>query len=281
MDVNASGTTGSVSSADGTTIGYRRLGSGGPPVVLVHGGMETAGSHLQLAEELAGEFTVYLPDRRGRGASGPHGAGYRLRKEVEDLDALLAATGAEAVFGLSSGAIICLQAALELPAVRKVAIYEPPLSINGLLATDWLPRFDREIEAGDHAEALVIATKETRQFGHVLPGPLLKLVSRLLLGDMLRLVRTFHHDMELVIETKDQWRRYADVRADVLLMGGGRSPAYLKTALDELERVLPEARRVEFAKLNHGGSGNRNRGGNPPLVAGELRGFFASPPRAV
>ncbi len=64
------------------------------------------------------------------------------------------------------------------------------------------------------------------------------------------------------------------------LLRGGRSPAYLKTALDVLERVLPHAERVEFPKLNHGGSGNRNRGGDPPLVAGTLRDFFALPPRA-
>ncbi|MFI6818957.1 alpha/beta fold hydrolase [Nonomuraea sp. NPDC050328] len=238
--------------------------------------METAESHVQLAEELSGEFTVYLPDRRGRGASGPHGAGYRLRKEVEDLEALITATDAHALFGLSSGAIICLQAALELPTVRKVAIYEPPLSINGSLATDWLPRFDREIEAGNLAEALVIATKATQMFGHALPGWLLKPLVRLMLGDMLRLVPTFHYDVELLIETTDQAQRFAGIEADVLLMGGGRSPAYLKTALDELERLLPDAQRVEFATLNHGGSGNRNRGGNPPLVARELRRFFAS-----
>ncbi|MEU4575135.1 alpha/beta hydrolase [Nonomuraea sp. NPDC023979] len=278
MDVNTSGTTGSVSSSDGTTIGYQRLGSG-PPIVLVHGGMESAGSHVQLAEELAGEFTVYLPDRRGRGLSGPHGADYGLRREVEDLEALLAATGAKALFGLSSGAIICLQAALDLPTVRKVAVYEPPLSINGSLATDWLPRFDREIEAGDHAEALVIATKETQLFRHAPPGWLLKPIVRLMLGDMLRLVPTFHYDAQLIIETTDQWRRFAGIKADVLLMGGGKSPAYLKGALDELKRVLPDAERVEFAKLNHGGSGNRNRGGNPPLVARELHRFFTSPPR--
>ncbi|MEU4579693.1 hypothetical protein [Nonomuraea sp. NPDC023979] len=45
--------------------------------------------------------------------------------------------------------------------------------------------------------------------------------------------------------------------------------------------MLPDAERVEFAKLNHGGSGNRNRGGNPPLVARELHRFFTSAPQAT
>ncbi len=44
---------------------------------------------MQLAEAMAGSFTVYLPDRRGRGLSGPYGAGYSMQREVEDLDALL------------------------------------------------------------------------------------------------------------------------------------------------------------------------------------------------
>src|SRR5258708_5303263 len=77
---------GSVPSQDGTAIGYRQLGHG-PGVVLVHGAMESAQSHLQLAEALADAFTVYLPDRRGRGRSGPYGNDYGIQKEVEDLDA--------------------------------------------------------------------------------------------------------------------------------------------------------------------------------------------------
>jgi pimeloyl-ACP methyl ester carboxylesterase len=119
-------TTSSVTSQDGTTIGYRQLGHG-PAVVLLHGAMESAQSHMQLAEALAATFTVYLPDRRGRGLSGPYGKDYSIRKNVEDMDALLTKTGAHYVFGVSSGAIIWLQAALTLPAIHKAAIFEPPL----------------------------------------------------------------------------------------------------------------------------------------------------------
>src|SRR5215469_3924968 len=64
-------TTGSVTSTDGTPIGYLRAGHG-PAVVVLHGSNESARSHAQLALALADSFTVYLPDRRGRGLSGPH-----------------------------------------------------------------------------------------------------------------------------------------------------------------------------------------------------------------
>src|SRR5215207_5748398 len=87
-------TTCYVTSKDGTTIGYRQLGHG-PAVVLLHGAMESAQSHMQLAEALADIFTVYLPDRRGRGLSGPYPpAGYGVQQEVDDLAALLAHTSA-------------------------------------------------------------------------------------------------------------------------------------------------------------------------------------------
>src|SRR6202165_1170373 len=94
-------TTASVASKDGTTIGYHRLGCG-PGVVLLHGAMESGLSHLQLAEQLAAGFTVYLPDRRGRGLSGPFGGGYSIQKEVDDLSALLSETGTGQVLGVSS-----------------------------------------------------------------------------------------------------------------------------------------------------------------------------------
>ena len=59
---------GSVVSRDGTRIGYLRVGRG-PAVVLLHGSSESARSHTQLAVALADAFTIYLPDRRGRGLS--------------------------------------------------------------------------------------------------------------------------------------------------------------------------------------------------------------------
>jgi len=36
-------------------------------VVLLHGAALSAHNHMQLAEALAGAFTVYVPDRRGHG----------------------------------------------------------------------------------------------------------------------------------------------------------------------------------------------------------------------
>jgi len=96
-------TTDAVASSDSTRISYRRFGRG-PGVVLIHGGMSSAHNHLELALALADAFSVYVPDRRGRCASGSFGDGYSIQKEVEDLDAVLTKTGAQNVFGVSVSA---------------------------------------------------------------------------------------------------------------------------------------------------------------------------------
>ena len=126
--------TAAVTSADGTTIGYRSFGAG-PPLLVLHGAMQSALSHRDLAGALADRFTVVLPDRRGRGASGPFGADWSLDREVEDVAALLAGTGARLAFGVSSGAIILLEAALT-GAFDRLALFEPALVVGGSVPTD-------------------------------------------------------------------------------------------------------------------------------------------------
>jgi pimeloyl-ACP methyl ester carboxylesterase len=287
-------TTGSVTSQDGTTIGYRQLGHG-PGVVMLHGAMESAQSHMQLAEALADTFTIYLPDRRGRGLSGPYGKDYSIQKDVEDMDALLTKTGAHYVFGVSSGGLICLQAALTLPAIHKAALYEPMLLMNGSVPTAFVTRYDKEMAQGKVASALVTGMKGS-QMGppvfNAIPRWLLEMLTKMMMasedkkarGDdvtMRMLAPTLHYDFQLVIESEGALESFRAIRAEVLLLGGSTSPAFLKVALDALEKVFPHAKRIEFPGLGHGGSGNTNsntnRGGQPERVAQELRRFFAEP----
>ncbi len=97
---------------------------------------------------------------------------------------------------------------------------------------------------------------------------------------MRMLAPTLHYDFQLVDETAETLENFRAVRAEVLLLGGSKSQAYLKVALDALEKVLPHVKRIEFPGLDHGGSSdpsNTNRGGKPELVAQELRRFFAEP----
>jgi pimeloyl-ACP methyl ester carboxylesterase len=82
--------------------GYRRVGAG-PAVVLLHGAGQSPVNLMRLARALSGSFTVYVPDRRGRGTSGPYGGFRGLGTEIEDLSAPLDACGATRLFGLSGG----------------------------------------------------------------------------------------------------------------------------------------------------------------------------------
>ncbi|MEV1172748.1 alpha/beta hydrolase [Nonomuraea sp. NPDC049784] len=277
-----------VTSKDGTTISYRRLGSG-PGLVLLHGAMQTGHSNIELAQALAGDFTCYVPDRRGRGRSGPYGLDYGVEREVEDLDALLDATGAPYAMGVSSGAIIALRTALLRPALRKAVLFEPPLDLGGTYPADWLPRFDREIAAGRIPAALVTGMRATRlgpPFLNVMPRALLELLIARMLKSQDKtaddgeptfgeLAPTLHYDAQVVAETAGDLDAYRSVRAEVLLLGGTRSPAHLRSALTALERVLPRARRVALKGLDHSATSNAAHRGHPERVAPEIRRFLA------
>jgi pimeloyl-ACP methyl ester carboxylesterase len=288
--LQASETTGHVISRDGTRIGYRRLGQG-PGLVLLHGSMESARSHTQLAEALADLFTVYLPDRRGRGLSGPYGPDDGIRQEVEDLDALLTETGAHNVFGVSASGLVALEAARTLPAVHKIAVYEPALLMDGSRLTAWLPRYDKEMAKGKVAAAMVTSMKGLKlgpPVMSVMPTWLLASLTDMLLKSedkkaapddvtMRKLAPTLHYEGGLLAEMTGTLDTFGTVGAEVLLLGGSKGLPYLKPSLDALERVLPHARRVEFAGLDHGGSSDvspSNSGGKPEVVAPELRRFF-------
>ncbi len=159
---------GEVTSRDGTTIAHRRYGSRGAGVIMVHGGAQAAQNLHRLAEALADEFIVYVVDRRGRGRSGPAGDHYGLATERADLEALIEHTDAVYLFGLSSGGIIVLSTALATPSVRRLAVYEPPLSVNHSTPIGWLPRYEQELARGDLGAAAVTAMRGTRTAGFAL-----------------------------------------------------------------------------------------------------------------
>ena len=288
-------TAGSVTSPDGTTIGYLRTGRG-PAVVVLHGSNESARSHLRLALALADEFTVYLPDRRGRGLSGPHRPGHSLRTEVEDLQAVVAHSGAQKVFGVSVSALIALKAAGITPAIGQVAVYEPALLMDTSgRYTSWVRRFDQEMTRGQTADALITSIR-----GLDLAPPAFRVLPRRLLVaatdaamrkedahaapgtvTMRQLAPSLRYEPLLLAEMAGTIASFADVPADVLLMGGDmKRPAFIRPAFEALAQILPRVRCAVFPGLDHGGSsdpGPANRGGKPEAVAPAIGSFFAQP----
>jgi pimeloyl-ACP methyl ester carboxylesterase len=128
-----------VTSADGTTIVYESYGSG-TAVILVPAAMNDVAVLRPLAEALAARGVRGVTyDRRGRGASTDAAAAGDLTpvagavdRELDDLDALLAAVGGRAaVFGYSSGAHLALLGTLRNPGLVALAMFEPPFAFEG------------------------------------------------------------------------------------------------------------------------------------------------------
>src|SRR5688572_2290929 len=118
-----------VTSQDGTTIAFDRMGEG-PPVILVCGGSTDRLSNAPLASLLAPHLTVINYDRRGRGDSGDTPP-YAVEREVEDIDALIAeAGGSTFLYGTSSGAVLALEAAASGLSISKLALWEPPFVLD-------------------------------------------------------------------------------------------------------------------------------------------------------
>ncbi len=128
-----------VISKDGTEIAYETKGSG-KAVILVDGAMcyRNFGPMGHLSELLAPNFKVYIYDRRGRGES-TNSKPFAVEREVEDLDALIRAAGGSVyLYGISSGACLALEAAVQLgDKIKKLALYEPPYNSDPTDVKDW------------------------------------------------------------------------------------------------------------------------------------------------
>ena len=274
---------GSVVSHDGTRIGYLRQGSG-PGVVLVQGAMADVHAYRDLAAALATSFTVISAERRGRGLSPrPYDRGHSIDRDVEDIDAIMAATGARSVFGLSSGAVITLEAARTLDRVERAVAYEPPFYEDGIDRAG-IARLHSEIERGDLASALLdslLTARTAPTFLQRAPRGLARALARIVLTvdatrpgpatalrDLLPGVRYDFHDVASVDGRIDT---FASITQPVLLLSGTKSPAFLRSAVRTLHELLPQARHHEFVGLGHDGPQND---GDPVAVARIVHDFL-------
>ena len=129
-----------VFSKDGTRIAYDLSGQG-PTVILVDGALQYRAfdqGMAQLAELLSPHFTVIHYDRRGRGDSTDTQP-YAVEREIEDIEALVDASGGTAsLYGISSGAALAMEAAIALDGkIRKLAMYEAPYNDDDVARRRW------------------------------------------------------------------------------------------------------------------------------------------------
>nr|WP_235733530.1 alpha/beta hydrolase [Mycobacteroides chelonae] len=122
-----------VASSDGVRLSLTVSGEG-PPLVMVHGAMDSGATWSDVATELQRDFTCFLIDRRGHGAS-TDAAEHSLAREADDVIAVAAEAGPDAVIlGHSFGAVVVLEALRRGLDVAAVVLYEPPLPVSESVA---------------------------------------------------------------------------------------------------------------------------------------------------
>jgi pimeloyl-ACP methyl ester carboxylesterase len=242
-------------SYDGTAIAYERSGEG-PPLILVDGALchRAFGPSRPLAAELADRFTVYTYDRRGRGESGDT-APYAVEREVEDLEAVIAAAGGSAhVYGISSGAVLALEAAHRGAAIDSLALYEPPFIVDDSrppLPADYPARLEQLIAAGRRGDAVRLFM---RQVG--MPAALVALMRFMPPWRKLKAVApTLRNDAAVMGATQagqplpaDRW---SHASVPTLVVTGGKSEPWMHRGNEQLADLLPNAERRVLDGQNH------------------------------
>ncbi|WP_336210886.1 alpha/beta fold hydrolase [Nonomuraea sp. LPB2021202275-12-8] len=263
--------TRTVTSKDGTTIAYERIGQG-PPVILVDGAMcyRASGPNGPLAKELADSFTVYTYDRRGRGESGDT-APFAPEREIEDLAALIGEAGAPVfLYGISSGAGLALAAVESGLPVSRLAVYEPPFVVDGTrppIPGDYTERIEAFLAAGQPGKAIGYFMRK----GVNLPAPIVAMM-RFMPGwsGMKEVARTLPYDAAFVTDFEHgkplpdgQWD---SIKVPTLAVDGGKSPAWIRNGVKDLARVLPNAEHRTLDGQTHMVK--------PQALAPVLKGFF-------
>lgn len=263
-----------VTSKDGTKIAYDKSGQG-PALILVGGAFSYRKfpGLVKLAARLSDRYTVYNYDRRGRGDSGNR-MPYSIEREIEDLQALIDVSGGRAyVWGLSSGAVLALQAAAIGADIAKLALHEPPFIVN---AADRRPPEDfighvTELVAGNRRAA---AIKYFMTQGMGAPSFVVGMM-RIIPGvwsNLMAVAHTLPYDAALLDGftagkplPADLW---STIQIPTLVLEGTESPASLRRAAQAVAAVLPLAQLVSKKELGH------TKKLDAKSVSAELAAFF-------
>jgi pimeloyl-ACP methyl ester carboxylesterase len=213
-------------------------------VILVCGGSVDRTSNAPLATLLAGHFTVFNYDRRGRGDSGDTPP-YAVEREVEDVDAVIAAAGGAAfLYGTSSGAALALEAARKLPnKITKLALWEPPY-----IADERYPRppadtaktFTKLVSAGLRGDAVEF-------FMAKVVGLPPEFVAEARKAPWWRgqeaIAHTLAYDATIMGDYSLPMKQIADVEIPTIVIDGGASFPFMRATADAIAKILPNGQR--------------------------------------
>ncbi len=260
----------------GGTLACHTVGAG-EGLVIVHGAMQSGTSQTDLAELLAPRYTVHLVDRRGRGRSTAPAAAPDI--EVDDLQAVVEATGARRVLGVSSGAVLSARLALRVPSLERLVLFEPPLSINDSMRLGRTAAFDAALASGDLGRAMAVAMRIAEMgppWMFRMPIPVLALMSRRMLTPERRpLALGLEADVAIIRANAERVADFAAIATPTLVLDGTSTRPYLRTAAAALAATIPGARSVSLEGLFHAATQNRDDFGSPDTVVPTLLDFLA------
>jgi len=226
-----------VTSTDGTTIAFDRLGSG-PPVVLVCGGSVDRTANAAIAQELASDFTVFNYDRRGRGDSGDT-LPYAIDREVEDIEAVIGAAGGSAfLWGSSSGAVLALIAAESVP-VTKLALWEPPFIPDDLPRPpeDQVSQYETMVAEGRRGDAVeYFMTKIIGMPAEVVAGAR----TQPWWAATEALAHTLAYDARIMGDYSIPKDLAASVKVPTMVIAGGADFPWMRQTAETLAAALPD-----------------------------------------
>jgi pimeloyl-ACP methyl ester carboxylesterase len=252
-----------VTSKDGTTIAFDRLGSG-PPVVLVCGGSVDRTADAAIAQELASDFTVFNYDRRGRGDSGDT-LPYAIDREVEDIEAVIEAAGGSAfLWGSSSGAVLALIAAESVP-VTKLALWEPPFIPDDLPRPpeDQVSQYETMVAEGRRGDAVeYFMTKIIGMPAEVVAGAR----TQPWWAATEALAHTLAYDARIMGDYSIPKDRAASVKVPTMVIAGGADFPWMRQTAETLAAALPDGQ----VRLLEG----QGHDVDPGVLAPVLREFF-------
>lgn len=254
-----------VTSRDGTTLAFDRLGQG-PPVILVCGGSTDRSANAPVAERLAPHFSAFNYDRRGRGDSGDT-LPYAVEREVEDLDAVIAAAGGEAsVYGTSSGAALALEAAARGLPMTRLALWEPPfiLDESSRPPADTAETFTRLVSEGRRGDAVEFFMSKVvglpREFvSGARQAPFW--------ASQEALAHTLAYDATIMGDYSLPSERAASVKVPTLVIAGGASFPFMRETAQALAEAIPDGQTRTLEGQGHDV--------DPAVIAEALQEFFA------
>jgi pimeloyl-ACP methyl ester carboxylesterase len=252
-------------SRDGTPIAYERTGDG-PALVLVDGALcfRGFGPMRPLAELLAPGFAVHRYDRRGRGGSGDTQP-YAVAREVEDLAAVIGAAGGSAhVFGVSSGAVLALEAAASGLPIERLVLYEPPLSADGPDDGEFGATLERLVSEGRRGDAVEFFLTSAGVPEEALAG--MRADPSWALFESV--APTLVYDNAVLGDGTVPRERAATLTMAALVAGGADSPDFFRRAAEATAAAIPGARYRALEGQSWGQVA-------PPALAAVLREFLA------